>query len=1420
MHLESTPTWLIGPQIPPTERIGTVLSGSYRLDAFLGQGMTGITYNAWHLRQKQPYAVKLLHRELQPSHERVSRLRQDLRTLSGLRRYGFLPVELSFAPDGAPFLACELLTGETLRSRLSHGPLPVLAAGIVTAALARALGEAHQQGIVHGDLRPENVLLPSEAGREVEAGQPVLVDAALHHLRRRPIGLDESLPIGKLVYLAPEQASGEQSTADASGDLFALGAILYECLTGQQAFAAPELEVVLEKLAAPPKKLVLPREVGAPPGLSEALDAVIAKACARDPGDRYATMAELLQALDKAFAKAGLPLPPPDERVSIDTVKAQNRELRKRTVMVKKVVPLGPMTEMPETSGVMSAAAFANLSALMTSSSTPEPSEPAATASHPEGADVAAAAEKPADGRRITAKNRIVRRTVRARDLSRLLKDIESGKLDVTAAMELAAKTESEPEPEDAAVPEPVGENKSEAQRIIDEGRAAVIARAEAAKKNRETETKERQQRDQALAQEMQRRLLEQARQETLGRMRAEWEQSRPMPKVSAKELAAEAAPRADAAPDPQQAELLAEAQRQKQRLEAERLEAERRAAEQAEKARAEAKAAEAARLESARLEAELRAAERREAERAEAVRRQAELEAEARRQAEEAEKARAAKQAEAETRYREAEAAQQAAEAKQRAAAAAKQAVETAVETREEAALWADTFDLLLEDDKPDRTIPPPIPAAALRARTEAARRAEAEAERAQVEAAAAAAAAQQARSDAAEIEQQIVVARRAEAEAAAAREREAAELAAAVEAAEDVRAQDQALFRQVMEAEQRAKVAEAARVANVALMTRVTQALQVIRQVQTFVDEEPAGDAVPSGSTTSVDTGRFLRPAARPEASGQAVPVGAPPSGPLSSEITGRTAVPTPSTNAQSAPETSSGYAAFQIGHAARDASGAQAAGQPSAGGARVDAAAQSGQNFKPVLGAASAPVLTAQSDSRMEGSASYSAAQMAAAGIRPELAGQSFSQTQSAQTAQPVPGPQGGSSPPAPRADLSAAYAAAQLAAAGVRPEQSTGYTAAQMAVAGVRDPSMSYPAAQLAAGVRDPSMSYSAAQVAAQVAAGVRTDPSMSYAAAQMAAGVRDPSMSYSAAQLAAAGHSVSQAMALQPGQQLPSGMHPALAQHMGSQSMVIVPAGPGRPEGDVSAIMTAGGPMLVSTSMVQMLPAQAMPAAPPPETGGVTLTTRQLVATLSMTAVLSGVIGALIALLVTQNSYKPSEPGAGAGGSSSVSGQAADNPGAGTSTAPSSGPASDSPVQAPHPAAADSPAGQRPAPAVQNSVPDTLVLQRGGASLPPLRLASVAAVGPPRQSQWTRPGGAARTPAPPAAGATPGPAAPTPTTTPTPAGKPPVAAPAKPAPVKPAADSASATDAKTPGAPAKPAAKPGADDSGLRNPFHK
>ncbi len=958
MHPESTPTWLVGPEIPPTQRIGTILSGSYRLDAFLGQGMTGITYNAWHLRQKQPYAVKLLHRELQPTHERVLRLRTDLRVLSGLRRQGFLPVELSFAPDGAPFLASELLIGETLRERLARGPLPSLAAGIVIAALARALEEAHRHGVVHGDLRPENVLLPSEAGREVEAGQPVLLDAALHHLRRRPIGLDESLPLDKLAYLPPEQTSGEQDSADAAGDMFALGAILYECLTGKSAFYADELEVVYEKLSQPPAKLVLPREVGAPPGLAEALDEVIARACARVPADRYPDMGVLLEALSDAYKRVGLPLPPADERVAIDTVLLQNRGLRKRTVAVKKVsagtsatteaiagatasgriagdaaggkaastdmakpvlpaesakaeeparttqtprpglaahraTPV-PSAETPKRAQQRStppaAAAPASYRRATpapgsfgqgsTSRVTPAPRQPTPVPAVPSGTvrkqtpplglysesskvmPAPTATEPKKKTESTTAKHRAVRRTVKARDLGRLLAEIAAGRLDPTQAMAMAAGQEDLPESEAPAEP-------TEQERIIAEGRAAVLARAEAAKKNRQAEADERMQR----AQEQQRRLLEQARQETLARMRAEMADSRQPGKSSSKD-GEDKAPQADS-------ELLAEAERQRHSLEAERQEAERQAALEAQRASDEAAAAELARNEAGRAAAALRDAEQREAARAEAMRVQTEREAEARRLAEQAEA----------DRQRQVEAAEAAALLADEARAWASEAAEAAALARSEAEREAEMLDW--EDglvEVVDRKRPPPKPPASLRHKSEKALQAAADAAHAEQRAEQAALRVEQARLQAAAIAHAAQEARFAVTAAENARAREAEELAEAVASAEAARARDQELLQLAAAASERATAAESARQRHVVRVTRVTQALAVLKQVQDMAQQEPTPPAIapaadaaagvrgPSGAlavnspatSTPAAAGAAAQGALRPEPSG----------------------------------------------------------------------------------------------------------------------------------------------------------------------------------------------------------------------------------------------------------------------------------------------------------------------------------------------------------------------------------------------------------------------------------------------------------------------------------------------------------------------------------------------------------------------
>jgi len=274
-----------------------VLNGTYRLDAFLGQGLTGITYNAWHLRQKQPFAVKLLHRDLQPSHERVVKLRQDLRVLAGLRKKGFLPVELSFAPDGAPFLASELLIGETLRDRLEPGPLSPRLSLRLMIELCDALNAAHRRGVIHRDLKPENLFLV-----RVDSPGPDELDTTLKVL---DFGLSKLLDgveitgtgrlLGSPSYMSPEQARGDSHLVDARSDIFAVGVLLYECLFGDKMFNAERLEQKRQQIMAAKLPPLPFGERGLP-----LVDAIIARACSRRPEDRYQTAAALKDALEEA----------------------------------------------------------------------------------------------------------------------------------------------------------------------------------------------------------------------------------------------------------------------------------------------------------------------------------------------------------------------------------------------------------------------------------------------------------------------------------------------------------------------------------------------------------------------------------------------------------------------------------------------------------------------------------------------------------------------------------------------------------------------------------------------------------------------------------------------------------------------------------------------------------------------------------------------------------------------------------------------------------------------------------------------------------------------------------------------------------------------------------------------------------------
>lgn len=304
------PTWVVGQQVPPQSRLGTTIEGEYRVDSILGQGELGTSYQAWNPRLKRNFAILMLDRSLQPTHEMMLAVRADLKraqALSGLG-LGMMPVRQVTDGQGIPGFATELLEGETLRQRLVRGPLPVQRGLSLMVALAATLEAAHREGLIHGDLRPESVFLVRPESKGRYAGKAVLLKHSLRHLRRRPAGFDDSLPIGKLMYRPPEQVAGEVTSADVSGDIFTLGAILYEVASGVPLFSGPHVEVVLERLASPPALLLPNPAIGLTPALSEALNVVIAGSCARQPEARVPSMADLLRALQQVASGAGLQL--------------------------------------------------------------------------------------------------------------------------------------------------------------------------------------------------------------------------------------------------------------------------------------------------------------------------------------------------------------------------------------------------------------------------------------------------------------------------------------------------------------------------------------------------------------------------------------------------------------------------------------------------------------------------------------------------------------------------------------------------------------------------------------------------------------------------------------------------------------------------------------------------------------------------------------------------------------------------------------------------------------------------------------------------------------------------------------------------------------------------------------------------------
>ena len=280
---------------------GTIL-GQYEIRSPLGAGGMGEVYRAHDKRLDREVAIKVLPESLTSDPDRLRRFEQEARATAALNHPNILAIFEMDTHGSVSYMVEELLEGETLRDRLRHGLIPLRKAIDYAVQISHGLAAAHDRGIVHRDLKPENLFLTKD-------GRVKILDFGLARLSptkdssgldaTQPLGTEPGMVMGTAGYMSPEQVRGK--TADHRSDIFALGTVLYEMVTGKQTFRKPTSAETMTAILNEDPPSISQITATAPPGLQR----VVHRCLEKSPEQRFQSSSDLAFALE-ALSDSGI----------------------------------------------------------------------------------------------------------------------------------------------------------------------------------------------------------------------------------------------------------------------------------------------------------------------------------------------------------------------------------------------------------------------------------------------------------------------------------------------------------------------------------------------------------------------------------------------------------------------------------------------------------------------------------------------------------------------------------------------------------------------------------------------------------------------------------------------------------------------------------------------------------------------------------------------------------------------------------------------------------------------------------------------------------------------------------------------------------------------------------------------------------